>query len=273
MSSTPETPAAGSPNPSTAFALNATVAVPPLDDGDDVNEAIRSIAENDQREYEEESDDAATPFPPSTNPAPSNTATSHSPSSPNQMRIGRPLTEERVAGNADTTARKKSKHKEAKKRKGATRAAIGKGKRVKICRSALKLVVKVDSPAWAIIEHNSRNDFNFFGTVLAPKQKNGKYNVRFDLLPEDDNEYAVVRDRLTVLHSGEDERAFDYANELSAEIAEACGGVEKEKKISAAQKAIDAFLSLPDEEKKSAKSFAYPYGSQAEEVINWTILE
>ena len=195
MSSTPETPAAGSPNPSTAFALNATVAAPPLDDGDNVNEVIRSTAENDQCEYEEESDDAATPFPPSKNPAPStsNTATSHIPSSPNQMRIGRPLAEERVAGNADTTARKKFKHKEAKKRKGATRAAIGKGKRVKIRRSALKLVVKVDSPAWAIIEHNSRNDFNFFGTVLAPKQKNGKYNVRFDLLPEDDNEYAVVR--------------------------------------------------------------------------------
>jgi len=189
------------------------------------------------------------------------------------MRIGRPLAEERVAGNTDTTARKKTKAKAAKKRTGSARAAIGKNKRVKIRRNALKLVVKVDSAAWAILEHYSRNDFNFYGTVLAPKQKSGKYNVRFDLLPESDNEYAVVRDRLTVLQPGEDEREYDYATELSAEIAEGCGGAEKEKKSNKAQDAIDTFLALSTEEQKSAKSFAYPYGSQADEVINWTILE
>jgi len=93
------------------------------------------------------------------------------------------------------------------------------------------------------------------------------------LLPETDNEYAVVRDRLTVLVSGEDEREYDYAAELSAEIANGCGGAEKEKKTNPAQKAIDSFLDLTTEDQKNAKSFVYPYGSQSDEVVNWTILE
>ena len=84
------------------------------------------------------------------------------------MTIGRPLPKQRVLGNIDTTARKKTKAKAAKKAKGLTRVAIGKGKRVKIRRGALKLIVAVDSPAWMMVEQYSRNDFNFFGTVLAP---------------------------------------------------------------------------------------------------------
>ena len=83
---------------------------------------------------------------------------------------------------------KQSKQKEGKKKKGATWAAIGKEKRVKIRQSALKLIARVDSRVWAIIEHHSRNDLNIFSTVLAPKQNNEKCNIRFGMLPDDDNE-------------------------------------------------------------------------------------
>jgi hypothetical protein len=190
------------------------------------------------------------------------------------MSTGRPLAEERISQNIDSTARKKTKAKISKQAtKGKSRAAIGKGKRVKIRRDALKLVIPVGSPAWSVLEQFSRNDFNFFGLVLAPKQKSGKYNIRFDLLPEIDNEYAVVRDRLTVLRPGEDEREYDYATELRAEIAEACGGSEQEVKGTPAQKAIDIFLALSTDDQKHAKSFVYPFGSKPDEVINWKILE
>ena len=93
------------------------------------------------------------------------------------------------------------------------------------------------------------------------------------MLPASDNDYAVVRDRLTVLFPGEDEREFDYATELEAEIAEACGGTEKEVKSTPAQKAIEDFLLLSTDDKKNVKSFVYPYGSSPDEVINWRILE
>ena len=64
------------------------------------------------------------------------------------------------------------------------------------------------------------------------------------MLQEADNKYAVVRDRLTELVSGEDEREYDYATELSAEIAKGCGGAEKEKKTNPTQKDVDSFLAL-----------------------------
>ena len=51
--------------------------------------------------------------------------TGNMPAAPSpQMRIGRPLEEERVAGNIDTTARKKTKAKATKKKKGLSRAMI-----------------------------------------------------------------------------------------------------------------------------------------------------
>ena len=135
------------------------------------------------------------------------------------MRIGRPLEGARVNVNPKITARKKI-GKTTKQKATPRGAAIRKGKRVKVQRRALKYVLAVDSPAYRLLEEYPRNDFNFYGTVLGPKLKSGKYGVRFDLLPADDNEYNLVRTNIAVLGDGEDEVEYDYASEEAAEIAE-----------------------------------------------------
>ncbi len=108
---------------------------------------------------------------------------------------------------------------------------------------------------------------------MGPRTKAGKYSVRFDELPSEDNEYSLVRSSLAVLERGQDEPEFDHASEDAAEIAERCSGQEKEPKSKPSQDAIDAFLALSPEQQKSAKSFVYPYGPDANEPISWKILE
>ena len=199
--------------------------------------------------------------------------TSNTAKTSDNTEIGRPLLAQRMLNNVDITSRKKSRAKAAKQKSTPRGAAIRKGKRVKVQRRALKYVIPVEAPAYALLDHHSRNGYNFYGTVLGPKQKSGKYCVRFDELPSQDNEYLLVRSSLAVLETGEGEPAYDHASEHAAEIAESCGGQEKAPKIKPSQDAIDAFLALSPEEQKSAKYFVYPYGPDANESISRKILE
>ena len=259
---------------------------------DVANQAIREIAEDDSRPDHSVVFDDEEELPPDDNNI--STSTTQAPSSrtpggvthngsqdsqsttaetSDNMAIARPPSAQRVLNNVDTTARKKTRKKSTKQRATPRGAAIRKGKRVKVTCRALKYVIPLDAPAYVILDHQGRNDYNFYGTVLGPRQKTGKYSVRFDELPSEDNEYSLVRGSLAVLETGVDEPAYDHASEDAAEIAERCSGQEKAPKIKPSQDAIDAFLALSPEQQKSAKHFIYPYGPDANESISWKILE
>ena len=190
-----------------------------------------------------------------------------------RMRIGHSLQGDRVSVNLKITARKKTRAKTTKQKTTPRGATIRKGKRVKVQRRALKYAIAVDSPAYRLVEEYPRNDFNFYRTVLGPNLKSGKYGVRFDVLPAEDNEYNLVRGNLVVLGEGEDEVEYDHDSQENAEIAEQCSGTIKESKAKPAQDAIDAFLMLSSKEQKSAKSVVYPFDAEATDSIKWTILE
>ncbi len=87
--------------------------------------------------------------------------------------------------------------------------AIATGKRVFVERKIVKYRVKVDSPAYEIIQLYQSDKFRFYGTVAGKPPNSKLYKVLLDLLPSDGNKNLVVQKDITVLAKGEEEPPYD----------------------------------------------------------------
>ena len=84
---------------------------------------------------------------------------------------------------------------------------IHKGCRVKIQRNHLVRILETNTQRLCI-SPNSGNSHNYFGTVISGSTEKG-WNVRFDVLPRNENIIVCRKQRLSVLEKGEQEKEYD----------------------------------------------------------------
>ena len=136
------------------------------------------------------------------------------PNPPNQQAINQQLNlpnQQPINQQPNQTLRKSSKNKKPPKttgRKSATneRVKIKVRRRVKISRFQLYHLLVTDEQRKKIPK-DIPNKYNFFGTVISRGKNKGSWNVKFDVLPVDENVlHNISRVKLTVIADGEEEK-------------------------------------------------------------------
>ena len=111
-------------------------------------------------------------------------------------------------------------------------------------------------PCWNIFT-NCSNNFNFHGTVITKKQTNGVYNVSINKLPENHQIVDLPQNYITVREDGEEEKAYDHAQDTAKDITDDCHGNKPKKRVNHEEASIDAFLSLSTEDQKAASAYVH----------------
>ena len=240
---------------------------------EDFNDAIAQIAADDHDNRLEDDLDEDTTTQNTTDASKSND-TNDKAKNGNAMAVGKPNPAQRETDKVATSARKKPK-----KAAGAPSTASKKraiqirpGRRVKITAARLRHRVKPGHPGWDIVT-NCSNNLNFHGTVTTKKQSNGMYNVSINKLPANHQIVDLPRGYITVMEDGEEEKAYDHAQDTATDTTDDCHGNGPKKRVNHEKASIDAFLSLSTEDQKVASAYVHRHGTDGKKSVAWTILE
>jgi len=131
---------------------------------------------------------------------------------------------------------------------------------------------KVDekSPAYKVLASFDRKDVNLYGTVTS-KLKQNVWNVKFDLLPAEDQVFPMAREYLTLMAKGQEEKKYDREEQTAAAIAEKCAKANR-KKLNHVRECTDAFLELSRKDQATAQTFNYRYGPGETDAVSFDIL-
>lgn len=112
-------------------------------------------------------------------------------------------------------------------------------------------------------------DYNFYGEGIS-KQKQGAWNIKFDLLPARENILTFSREHLTTF--GEGEKAYDREQHDVEATAMKFARIKKKSASKHIEDSIDAFVDLDNTAKRTTKAFTYRYDGQVGDKIEWKIL-
>ncbi len=172
------------------------------------------------------------------------------------------------------TLRKSSKNKKPPKttgRKSATneRVKIKVRRRVKISRFQLYHLLVTDEQRKKIPK-DIPNKYNFFGTVISRGKNKGSWNVKFDVLPVDENVlHNISRVKLTVIADGEEEKPIGEDEHLDeVELKSDTEEDASPKKT----KDDDVFCSQDKSALKESTVYTMKWGPGKSDYTDWAIL-
>lgn len=151
---------------------------------------------------------------------------------------------------------------------------IGRNKRVRMTRR--NLFQRCNETQAPYLHTHLPNDHLYYGTVISgggggSKTSSSKWNVKFDVLPFENNVVKhIERKLLHVLSAGEDEPASDPAH-LCDDIADAINKRKQNK--SPWSISVDEFLDQPKEALATATQFEAKWGEEQEQRQIWMILK
>ena len=187
------------------------------------------------------------------------------PNPPNQQPINQ---------QPNQTLRKSSKNKKPPKttgRKSATneRVKIKVRRRVKISRFQLYHLLVTDEQRKKIPK-DIPNKYNFFGTVISRGKNKGSWNVKFDVLPVDENVlHNISRVKLTVIADGEEEKPIGEDEHLDeVELKSDTEEDASPKKT----KDDDVFCSQDKSALKESTVYTMKWGPGKSDYTDWAIL-
>jgi len=170
--------------------------------------------------------------------------------------------------------RKSSKNKKPPKttgRKSATneRVKIKVRRRVKISRFQLYHLLVTDEQRKKIPK-DIPNKYNFFGTVISRGKNKGSWNVKFDVLPVDENVlHNISRVKLTVIADGEEEKPIGEDEHLDeVELKSDTEEDASPKKT----KDDDVFCSQDKSALKESTVYTMKWGPGKSDYTDWAIL-
>ena len=142
-----------------------------------------------------------------------NTATMTVSSVPADVRGTSPIVSTANKVNAKTTAKSRVNQKgEVVAAVKSKEVRIGKGVRVFSTKSQLISLVKKGDPQYDVID-SMGNGFRFYGRVIEPDAKKGRWHIEFDLFPTDAKSLRLSRILCTTLRPGEDEPQHNQRND------------------------------------------------------------
>jgi len=188
-------------------------------------------------------------------------------------------------GMSETTTKKKKKKKAPPQPTGrkpkTPRVKIAIRKRVKATRVQLYHVLKSDAQR-ACIPKTTPNNYNFFGTVVSRGKNKSSWNVRFDVLPLEENVIEnFARTKLEVIGDGEEEKPLnehdqalfesiglesDAGDERREESSGATGQKKKKKNPTA------EFCNMDGDAIRNATTFSLLWGEDDNIRLTWEIL-
>ncbi len=199
------------------------------------------------------------------------------PNLPNQQPINQqlnPPNQQPINQQPNQTLRKSSKNKKPPKttgRKSATneRVKIKVRRRVKISRFQLYHLLVTDEQRKKIPK-DIPNKYNFFGTVISRGKNKGSWNVKFDVLPVDENVlHNISRVKLTVIADGEEEKPIGEDEHLDeVELKSDTEEDASPKKT----KDDDVFCSQDKSALKESTVYTMKWGPGKSDYTDWAIL-
>jgi len=196
---------------------------------------------------------------------------------PNQQPINQQLNlpnQQPINQQPNQTLRKSSKNKKPPKttgRKSATneRVKIKVRRRVKISRFQLYHLLVTDEQRKKIPK-DIPNKYNFFGTVISRGKNKGSWNVKFDVLPVDENVlHNISRVKLTVIADGEEEKPIGEDEHLDeVELKSDTEEDASPKKT----KDDDVFCSQDKSALKESTVYTMKWGPGKSDYTDWAIL-
>jgi len=199
------------------------------------------------------------------------------PNLPNQQPINQQLNlpnQQPINQQPNQTLRKSSKNKKPPKttgRKSATneRVKIKVRRRVKISRFQLYHLLVTDEQRKKIPK-DIPNKYNFFGTVISRGKNKGSWNVKFDVLPVDENVlHNISRVKLTVIADGEEEKPIGEDEHLDeVELKSDTEEDASPKKT----KDDDVFCSQDKSALKESTVYTMKWGPGKSDYTDWAIL-
>ena len=196
---------------------------------------------------------------------------------PNQQPINQqpnPPNQQPINQQPNQTLRKSSKNKKPPKttgRKSATneRVKIKVRRRVKISRFQLYHLLVTDEQRKKIPK-DIPNKYNFFGTVISRGKNKGSWNVKFDVLPVDENVlHNISRVKLTVIADGEEEKPIGEDEHLDeVELKSDTEEDASPKKT----KDDDVFCSQDKSALKESTVYTMKWGPGKSDYTDWAIL-
>ena len=183
---------------------------------------------------------------------------------------GDELQKTRSATAASQISRKTHPKSTFRKSKENQRVKIGLRKRVKMCRFQLFHCLSTDQQR-ACIPKNVPNNYTFFGTVFSRGTGKSSWNVKFDVLPADDNVVSnITRGKLEVVQPGEEEQPLN-ARDLANFVEHSCDPTEEA--LGSPEKRLDnPFYKLPVAELKVVDMFQYSWGTNPDQYIQWQVI-
>jgi len=156
-------------------------------------------------------------------------------------------------------------------RKSATneRVKIKVRRRVKISRFQLYHLLVTDEQRKKIPK-DIPNKYNFFGTVISRGKNKGSWNVKFDVLPVDENVlHNISRVKLTVIADGEEEKPIGEDEHLDeVELKSDTEEDASPKKT----KDDDVFCSQDKSALKESTVYTMKWGPGKSDYTDWAIL-
>jgi len=183
---------------------------------------------------------------------------------------GDELQKTRSATAASQISRKTHPKSTFRKSKENQRVKIGLRKRVKMRRFQLFHCLSTDQQR-ACIPKNVPNNYTFFGTVFSRGTGKSSWNVKFDVLPADDNVVSnITRGKLEVVQPGEEEQPLN-ARDLANFVEHSCDPTEEA--LGSPEKRLDnPFYKLPVAELKVVDMFQYSWGTNPDQYIQWQVI-
>jgi hypothetical protein len=143
-------------------------------------------------------------------------------------------------------------------------------RRVKMGRFQLYHILTSDEQR-KMIPKDIPNKHNFFGTVVSRGNNKSSWNVRFDILPLDQNVIQnISRTKLTVVNDGEEEKPYDDTDKLD-EVA-INSDVDESSPVKK-KTTEDEFCNANNDSLSSAMCYNMQWGPDSSDVVEWKILK
>ena len=125
----------------------------------------------------------------------------------------------------------------------------------------------------AVIPKDIPNKHMFFGTVVARGRSKNSWNVKWDILPVNNNIIQnITRTKLAVVEDGEEEKAIPDGTLLDDLVYDSDKDPEPSPSRTAKKDSEDSFCQLDGSSLKDAESYTMRWGNAEDDVVVWKIL-
>ena len=157
--------------------------------------------------------------------------------------------------------------------KTVARVKIKVRKRVKIPRFQFFHILETDEQR-ATIPKDIPNKYMFFGTVVARGRSKNTWNVKWDILPVNQNIVKnITRTKLSVVEDGEEEKAIPDGTHLDDLEYDSDNDDEKSPSKSVKKDSEDTFCKMDASSLKVAETYTMRWGNEKDDVVVWKILQ